>query len=93
MAEGLWSLKAFDVQRVPAVKGTEWPRSRVDQFVLARLEKEGLVPNEEAEPLTLLRRVYFDLIGLPPPLEVVEGFHISKLPAVVDGLLASPEFG
>ncbi|OYW70014.1 MAG: hypothetical protein B7Z21_00300, partial [Verrucomicrobiales bacterium 32-60-5] len=93
VAEPLWSLKAFALQEVPEVKMTEWPRSRVDQFVLARLEKEGLGPNEEAEPLTLLRRVYFDLIGLPPPLEVVEGFHISKFPAVVDALLASPEFG
>ncbi|MCX6849214.1 MAG: DUF1549 and DUF1553 domain-containing protein [Verrucomicrobia bacterium] len=93
VAEPLWSLKAFAVQEVPVVKRTEWPKSRVDGFILARLEKEGLGPNEEAEPLTLLRRVYFDLIGLPPPLEVVEGFHISKFPAVVDGLLASPEFG
>ncbi len=93
MAEPLWSLKTFAVQEVPVVKRTEWPRSRVDQFILARLEKEGLAPNEAAEPLTLLRRVYFDLIGLPPPLEVVEGFEMSKLLVLVDALLASPEFG
>ena len=65
----------------------------MDHFILARLEQAGLRPNDEAEPLTLLRRVYFDLIGLPPPLEVVEGFEMKKLPAVVDALLASPEFG
>ena len=93
MAEPLWSLKPFAVQRVPVVKQPEWPRSRVDQFILARLEQAGLKPNAEAEPLTLLRRVYFDLIGLPPPLEVIEGFEMSKFPAVVDALLASPEFG
>ena len=93
MAEPLWSLKPFAVQRVPVVKQPEWPRSRVDQFILARLEQAGLKPNAEAEPLTLLRRVYFDLIGLPPPLEVIEGFEMSKFPVVVDALLASPEFG
>ena len=92
-AELLWSLQPFAAQPLPAVKDADWPRSRVDHFILARLEKEQLTPNVGAEPLTLLRRVYFDLIGLPPSLEVVENFTLEQFPAVVDALLASPEFG
>lgn len=92
-SEPLWSLQPFVIQPLPQVKHQGWVRSRVDHFILARLEKENLKPNSDAEPLTLLRRVYFDLIGLPPPLEVIEGFTLAKFPAVVDQLLASPEFG
>ncbi|WP_395749998.1 DUF1549 and DUF1553 domain-containing protein [Prosthecobacter sp.] len=92
-AEPLWSLKPFARQPLPQVQQRDWPRSRVDHFILARLEQARLQPNADAVALTLLRRVYFDLIGLPPPLEVVESFEMSQLPAVVDGLLASPEFG
>ncbi len=92
-AETLWSLQPFAMQTVPAVKQHDWPRSRVDHFILARLEKENLAPNDDAEPLALLRRVYFDLIGLPPSLEEIEGFEMSKFAGVVDQLLASPEFG
>lgn len=93
LSEPLWSLKPFVIQPLPQVKQQRWPQSRVDHFILARLEKEKLLPNADAAPLTLLRRVYFDLIGLPPPLEVMEGFTMAKFPAVVDQLLASPEFG
>jgi len=92
-SEPLWSLRPFTIQPLPQVKQQGWPRSRVDHFILARLEKVNLPPNADAEPLTLLRRVYFDLIGLPPPLDVIEGFTMTKFPAVVDQLLASPEFG
>jgi hypothetical protein len=93
LSEPLWSLQPFAIQPLPQVKQQSWPRSRVDHFILARLEKENLTPNADAEPLILLRRVYFDLIGLPPPLAVIEGFTMAKFPAVVDQLLASPEFG
>ncbi|WP_395736212.1 DUF1549 and DUF1553 domain-containing protein [Prosthecobacter sp.] len=89
----LWSLRPFARQPLPQLQQRGWPRSRVDHFILARLEQAGLQPNADAAPLTLLRRIYFDLIGLPPPLEVMENFEISQLPAVVDRLLASPEFG
>lgn len=89
----LWSLKPFMLQSVPEVKQLTWPRSRVDHFVLAQMERAGLTPNGAAEPLTLLRRIYFDLIGLPPPLEEIESFEMSKFSTVVDKLLASPEFG
>jgi len=88
-----WSLKPFGIQPLPVVKQTDWPRGRVDHFILARLEKENLKPSSDAEPLTLLRRVYFDLIGLPPPVEVQQRFSIDQLPSTIDQLLASPEFG
>jgi hypothetical protein len=92
-AEPLWSLKPFAIQPLPVVRQQDWPRSRVDHFILARLEQENLVPNAKADAATLLRRVYFDLTGLPPPLEVIERFEMSQLAAVVDQLPASPEFG
>src|SRR5262249_8639708 len=54
---------------LPAVKRTVWPRNAIDYFVLARLEREGLQPAPEAAKETLLRRVYLDLVGLPPTVE------------------------
>ena len=92
-AEPLWSLRPFALQPLPVVRQLEWPRSRVDFFLLARMEKENLAPNADADAATLLRRVYFDLIGLPPPLEVMESFVAADFAATVDKLLASPEFG
>lgn len=82
---------------VPAVKNSAWVRNPIDAFVLARLEKEGLAPSAEADRVTLIRRVYLDLIGLPPtPLEV-DAFVHDESPgayeAVVDHLLASPHYG
>jgi len=88
-----WSLEPFSIQPLPSIKRQDWPRGRVDQFILARLEKENLTPNGDADAGTLLRRVYFDLTGLPPPLEVQESFSIDHLPSTIDKLLASPEFG
>ena len=92
-ADPLWSLQPFALQPLPVVNQQNWPRARVDHFILARLEKVNLTPNGDADALTLLRRVYFDLIGLPPPLEEIESFEMSKFATAVDKLLASPEFG
>jgi cytochrome c553 len=82
---------------VPAVKNIRWPRNEIDRFILARLEKEGLEPSAEADRTGWLRRVSFDLTGLPPTLEEVDSFLSDKSPAanekVVDRLLASPHFG
>ncbi|MCB1277869.1 DUF1549 and DUF1553 domain-containing protein [Prosthecobacter sp.] len=89
----LWSLQPFARQPLPLVKHRQWPQSRVDHFILSRLEQEQLAPNEDADAATLLRRLHFDLTGLPPPLEEIESFDLSKFSAVVDKLLASPEFG
>jgi hypothetical protein len=82
---------------VPAVKNPGWCRNPIDNFVLARLEKEELSPSAEASKEALLRRVTLDLIGLPPALEEVDAFLADKSPnayeKVVDRLLASPHYG
>ena len=84
---------------LPALKsrGSSWVRNPIDAFVLARLEREGLQPSAEADRLTLLRRVTFDLTGLPPTLAEAEAFLADKSPEayekLVDRLLASPHYG
>lgn len=85
---------------VPAVEYAAWPRNTMDLFVLARLEKERLAPSPEASPEQLLRRVYLDLIGLPPTPEDVETFlrvrdtrPQAAYEEVVERLLASPAYG
>ena len=82
--ESWWSLQPVDRPDVPKVFDTSWARNPIDDFVLAKLELEGLKPRPEADKQTLTRRMYFDLIGLPPDLGV-EGD--------VDALLASPRYG
>jgi hypothetical protein len=83
--------------RVPDVKARHWPRNSIDHFILGRLEKEGLQPTPEADRATLLRRLSFDLIGLPPTPAEVEAFVADRSPnayeKVVDRLLASPHYG
>jgi hypothetical protein len=69
-----WSLVPPTRPKVPAVKDADWPRSPIDRFVLARLEAEGLAASPEADPATLIRRLYFDLIGLPPSPAEVDAF-------------------
>src|SRR5262245_29084620 len=59
---------------VPAVADKCWVRNPIDAFVLARLERAGLAPSPPADPATLIRRVIFDLTGLPPTPEEVEAF-------------------
>lgn len=89
---------------LPAVKQESWAKNPIDRFVLARLEKEKLAPSPEAERERLIRRVYLDLIGLPPtPAEVDEFLKDSArakpqaadaaYAKVVDRLLASPHYG
>ncbi len=82
---------------VPAVKNVRWARNPVDRFVLARLERAGIQPALEAERYTLLRRVSFDLRGLPPTPEEVTAFERDTAPGayerVVDRFLADPAYG
>jgi hypothetical protein len=72
-------------------------KTPIDNFVLARLEKEGLRPVQAADKNVLLRRVYLDLVGLPPTREQVSAFLVDRSPKalakVVDQLLASPHYG
>ncbi|MDQ3012565.1 MAG: PSD1 and planctomycete cytochrome C domain-containing protein, partial [Acidobacteriota bacterium] len=82
---------------LPPVKTQSWVRNPIDQFVLARLEKEGLTPAAAASKETMLRRVYLDLIGLPPTVKEIDGFLADKSPdayeKIVDRLLSSPQYG
>src|SRR5262245_25982568 len=61
-----WSFRAPEARPLPPVKDSRWPRRPLDVFVLARLEEQGLSPSPEADPRTLVRRLFFDLLGLPP---------------------------
>jgi hypothetical protein len=92
-----WAWRPVRPQAPPAVKDAGWPRGPVDRFLLARLEEKGLAPAPDTDRRTLLRRLSFDLIGLPPTEEEVEAFVGDPSPRavekVVDRLLASPHFG
>jgi len=92
-----WSLRPLAKPEPPKVKITAWPRTPIDQFILAKLEEKNLKPSPLADNRTLLRRVYFDLIGLPPTPEQMEAFLKDKsrdaYEKVVDHLLASPRYG
>lgn len=81
----------------PQVKDASWPRSDLDRFILAKLEKAGLSPAKDANRTAVLRRLYLDLIGIPPTPSEVNAFLIDRDPHaienVVDRLLQSPHFG
>ena len=92
-----WSFQPVRSPRAPAVKDRAWPRSDIDRFILAKLEENNLAPAPAAEKAALIRRAYFDLIGLPPSPADVAAFAADPAPAafekVVDRLLASPHYG
>lgn len=99
-----WSFKPVVRPSVPSVKDAAWVRNPIDAFVLAKLEKQGWRPNPPATPRQLLRRVYLDVIGLPPDLEeqsVLRQSSNETVPeltpevyeALVDQLLLRPEYG
>jgi mono/diheme cytochrome c family protein/exonuclease VII small subunit len=88
-----WSFQPIRDHKPPVTKNTAWPRSSIDRFVLARLEAEGLSPAADADPAALVRRVYFDLTGLPPSAEEIEKTRGDAYESLVDRLLASPQFG
>src|SRR5262249_26597778 len=85
------------------VSDAAWPRTDVDRFALASMEEKGLHPVADADPRALLRRVYFDLIGMPPTMEELNAFvnrcadgadaQRKAYEAEVDKLLKSPQFG
>jgi mono/diheme cytochrome c family protein len=92
-----WSFQPIRDPAIPAVQDASWPKTNIDRFILARLEKEGLTPAKFADRRTLLRRVTLDLTGFPPTFEETEAFQKDAAPdafaKVVDRLLASPEYG
>ncbi len=96
-----WSWAPPRAEAVPAVKNAAWSSQRVDRFILAKLEEKQLKPAPAAEPHTLLRRLYFDLTGLPPKPEDIAAFERessignrqSAIANLTDRLLASPAYG
>lgn len=94
-----WSLKPLVAPAVPKLtdSANQWVRNPIDAFVMARLTQAGLKPSPEADRRTLVRRVYFDLIGLPPSPEVVDEFVKDSDPQayerLVNRLLESPQYG
>jgi Protein of unknown function (DUF1553)/Protein of unknown function (DUF1549)/Planctomycete cytochrome C len=92
-----WAWQPIKPALPPSVKQRDWPRTAADAFILAKLEERKLSPAPPADRRTLLRRVYFDLIGLPPSPAAIEAFVRDPAPdalaRVVDRLLASEHFG
>lgn len=92
-----WSFRKVERPPVPTLKNKGWVRSPIDAFILARLESSGLKPAKPADKVSLLRRAYYDLIGLPPTIEQVDQFLADDSPQafekVVDELLKSPQYG
>jgi mono/diheme cytochrome c family protein len=95
--DGHWAYQPLTSPRVPAVKDTAWAHNPIDAFVLAKLESQGMTPSPPADRRTLIRRVTFDLTGLPPTPEEIDAFLADCSPdayeKVVDRLLASPHHG
>ncbi len=96
-ARSFWAFRPIEDPAPPDVRGRDWPRSPIDRFILARLEGEGLSPSSEADRATLIRRLSYDLVGLPPSPEEVEAFAKDSAPdayeRLVERLLASPHYG
>lgn len=92
-----WAWHPLAEPKLPTVKDAKWAKDDLDRFVLAALEAKGLKPVGDADRLTLIRRVTFDLIGLPPTPNEIDEFLADKSPLafekVVDRLLSSPAFG
>jgi len=92
-----WSFQPIRSPRPPSVRQAAWTRTPIDRFILAGQEEKGLQPSPPATPRELLRRVTFDLTGLPPSPDEVEAYERHPTPdafeAVVDRLFASPHYG
>ncbi|MEX0715029.1 MAG: PSD1 and planctomycete cytochrome C domain-containing protein [Planctomycetaceae bacterium] len=92
-----WAYQPIRRPPLPAVKNADWPRNDIDRFVLARLEAERIAPSPAADRHTLIKRLHYDLLGLPPTPAEVDAFVNDPAPdayeTLVDRLLASPHFG
>ena len=93
-----WSLQPLAARKIPETKGgKDWCKNEIDHFILSRLEQAGLSPSGRADPRTLVRRLYIDLIGLPAPAEVIDRFaedpSAKAWESLVDELLASHHYG
>lgn len=92
-----WAYQTPARRPPPPVSQKEWPQNWIDHWVLSQLESEGMKPSLDADAITLARRLSFDLVGLPPALEVVREFAVLPTPeayeSLIDALLNSPRFG
>ena len=92
-----WSFQIPKRPAIPTVQNAAWVRNSIDNFILTKLEKEGVQPSPEADRATLLRRVSLDLVGLPPTAQEIQAFladdSADAYEKVVDRLLASPHYG
>ncbi len=92
-----WAFQPVQERAAPPVKDAAWPRTKIDSFVLAKLEEKQLKPSPAADARTLIRRVSLDLTGLPPTYEEIEAFANDPSPdgyaRLVERLLASPHYG
>src|SRR5262245_42906851 len=92
-----WSFQPLADAAPPEVKDSHWCRTPIDRFVLAKLEEKGIMPNSSADRRKLIRRAYFDLLGLPPSPEEIEAFVNDSAPdayeRLIDRLLESSHYG
>ena len=92
-ARKFWSFQPPKVVAPAAVKNTAWPKSEIDKYLLAALEAKNLSPVGDADRATLIRRAYFDVVGLPPTPEQIDAFVNDADPkafeAVVDDMAAA----
>lgn len=92
-AKSWWAYQPVLNPTIPEPKRREWAHNDIDKFILSSLEAAGLTPVPDADANSLLRRVYLDLAGLPPPPEAVKKFNADPdIEAVVDSLLATRQF-
>ena len=93
----LWSLRRPQRPALPPVKQEDWVRNSIGPFILEKLENKQLTPSPSTDRHTLIRRLYFDLIGLPPSPQEIDAFINDSSPDVyeklVDRLLANPQYG
>ena len=95
-----WAFSPIKKTIMPTINNTDWVQNEIDLFILAKLESAKIQPNLVAKNETILRRVYFDLIGLPPTIDEIDSFLLeadgnsrTALESVVDRLLNSPHYG
>lgn len=96
-ARQFWSFQPVELQPTPHVSDPDWPQTRIDLFTMAAMDREGLSPSKAADRTTLLRRLSFDLLGVPPTPEQVRAFASDDSPEafgrIVDQMLQSPKYG
>src|SRR5262245_1844894 len=92
-----WAFQPVQETPAPGVRKAAWSKTKIDSFLLAKLEEKRLAPSPPADPRTLVRRAYIDLLGLKPTYEEVEAFASDADPAaydkLIERLLSSPQYG